>query len=160
MSWLSDRIVRHKYKMEDGSIRIVELPASEDAEQELTFSDDQKVGSYAGFEPEEIRQTNIVEYDQHGRKAVRIKDKNGKVTHMSKTKLNYIKTGRVENKYTKSYEEQLMKQKMDFMLRGEARKSKGTISKAPLEDMVKNLPDGEYVSDGTNVMAAPKTQQK
>lgn len=159
MSWLNDRIIKHRYKLEDGSIRHVDLPASQDAAETLMFNDG-AVGSYAGFEPDEVRQTNIIEYDQHGRKAVRIKDKDGKVTHMSKTKLNYIKTGRVENKYTKDYEAYLIKQKQAHMLRGEARKSRGTVTRAPLEDLVKSLPDGEYVSDGVNVVAAPKTKEK
>lgn len=159
MSWLADRDIQYIYKMKDGSTRHLKLTAKDDPPSEHTFEDGE-VGTYAGFEKEEVRQVNMVEYDQNGRKAVKIKDKDGKVSYLSKTKINYLKTGRIENQYTKAYQEHLQKTQQEQMLRGESRKSKGTVSRASLDEVLKNMPDGEYVSDGVNVMPAPKINQK
>lgn len=154
MSWLSERTIRYRYKMADDSVRIVELPANFDPATTYTF-DDNEVGSYAGFEPEEIRQTNVVEFEQNGRKAVRVRDAGGGVRHISKTKLHYMKTGRIENQYTKEFQDHLVKTKQEHMLRTEHSRKRAKVSTASAKDVLKNLPDGEYLSDGKNVIPAP-----
>ena len=139
--------------MPDGEICHLVLSASEDAPTLYTFGTN-LIGIYDGFEPEEVRQTNVIEYDQNGRKAVKVRQKDGSVQHISKTKLNYLKTGSTDSQFTKEYQEHLFKTKQHELLRSGVGKGKGKARKAN-EAMMKNLPDGEYVSDGTNVMPAP-----
>lgn len=64
---------------------------------------------YIGFEPIKMNITEIVHYERNGRLAVRVTDKKGKVSHVSKSKLHYKKTGRIENQYSESYRQHLMK---------------------------------------------------
>lgn len=158
MSWLDERTIKYRYKMEDGSIKHLELPVSEEAPKTRLFEHAIgrfATGTYDGFEPEVVEQINVVEFDKNGRKAVRITDKNGKVRYQSKSKLHWAKTGRIENKYTREYEEHLAKTKQEQLLRTEHSRKRATVSKASANDVLKNLPDGEYISDGTNVSIAP-----
>lgn len=154
MSWIADREIKYRYRMPDETLRLLILKADQDAPQEHTFEDGQ-VGVYCGFEPDVVQQTNIVEFDKNGRKAVRIRNPDGTVRHVSKTKLNYMKTGRIENEYTKEYREHLEKTKQEQLLRTEHNTRRAKVSTARPEDVLKNLPDGEYVSDGKTVVPAP-----
>lgn len=153
MGWLSDRDIKHRYKMPDGSIRHLVLSASAEASPAHTFGDF-ITGVYSGFEPDVVEQVTVIEYEQNGRKAVKVRNKDGSTRYVSKSKLNYLKTGRIENQYTKEYQDHLIKTKQTELLRSGVGKGKGKARKAN-EAMMKNLPDGEYVSDGTNVMPAP-----
>jgi len=155
-----EEVIHYRYRMEDESIRHLERKLKEgDAPEEYTFSDGAK-GTYAGFEPRISKQTTMIEYDQNGRKAMRIQNKDGTVQHLSQTKINYMKTGRIENQYTKEYKNHLIKTQQEQLLRTEYNRRRGKVSRASLDDVIKNMPDGEYVSDGTNVMAAPEGIKK
>jgi hypothetical protein len=65
-----------------------------------------------------------------------------------------MKTGRIENQYTPAYREQLQKEKQHQMLESDQRTKMGKASKGHLEDMLKDMPDGEYLSDGSQLMPA------
>lgn len=155
MSWLADREILYRYKMKDGSIRHVKMSAADDAPKSHTF-DDGAVGKYNGFEPEEIKQTHNVEYDQNGRKAMRTRDKNGNITNISQTKLHYMKTGRVEHQYTDEYKQHLMKTNQTQLLQTEHSRKRAKVTQKSFAEIVKDMPDGEYLSDGTNAVAKPK----
>lgn len=65
-----------------------------------------------------------VSYDQNGRKARKIGNQ-----YISETKLNYLETGKIENKYTKSYEQKLSadKEKNEVYLKTETNKRKAKV---------------------------------
>lgn len=153
MSWLNERIIKYRYKLADGRIKHLELSCTEEAP--LTHVFDNDLGQYDGFEKEIVEQTNVVEYDQHGRKAVRIKDKDGNIRHQSLSKLHWAKTGRIENKYTPAYEEHLRKTQQEQLLRTEHNKKRARTSTPTAAELLKDLPDGEYISDGKSVSIAP-----
>lgn len=151
-----EEVIHYRYKMPDETIRHLEMKSKEgDAPETYTFTDG-VTGTYAGFEPRIAKVTTMIEYDQNGRKAMRIQNKDGTVQHLSQTKINYLKTGRIENQYTKGYKEHLIKTQQEQMLRSEHNKRRGKVSRASLDDIIKNMPDGEYVSDGTSVAAVPE----
>ena len=68
-----------------------------------------EMAQYAGFEPVKLGGTTVVEYEQNGRRAYRIKHANGNVTHVSATRRLYQETSRIEHQYTKGYVEQATK---------------------------------------------------
>lgn len=107
---------------------------------------------YLGFEPVKVKQTHAVEYDKNGRKAVAIRGKDGKMQYFSKTKLNYMKTGRVESQYTKEFQEALQKEEQKRVVQEQkAEAARRQKMDGHFKQMVANLPEGEYVSDGVSV---------
>lgn len=151
MSWIADRDIEYLYKIPSGEERILTMPASEDAPTEYTFEDG-IIGVLRGFLPQEVRQTSIVEYDQNGRKAVRIRDKNGTIRHISKSKLHYIKTGKIENQYTDKFKAHITKTNQEQLLATEASRRRAAVTQVDpdtiLKEKIGQLPDGEYASDG------------
>jgi hypothetical protein len=159
MSWINERTIQYQYKFTDGEIRLFELLAGSVPPEKMEDVDG-SVGTYIGFLPDKINQQHGVEYDQNGRKAMRIRNKDGSITHISKTKLHYMKTGRIENQYTKAFQEKLQKEQQEQLLRSEQGRGRGSVQPASarrhdLEAKLGALPDGEYVSDGASVMPAP-----
>lgn len=114
MSWLDDRKIVYRYQTESGTVFHLKLGATEDPP--LTIESPEGVATYAGFEPDVVKQVNVVAYDKNGRQAYRIIDKTGKVSHISKSKYKYLKTGRVENCYTKEFQTHLEKTEQDQIL--------------------------------------------
>lgn len=114
MSWLEDRKIVYRYKAGSGTVFHLELGATEDPP--ATIDSPEGVATYDGFEPDVVKQTNVVAYDQNGRLAYRIIDKSGKISHISKSKYKYLKTGRVENCYTKEFQQHLEKTEQEQML--------------------------------------------
>lgn len=112
--------------------------------------------SYAGFEPQKTGLTTKVEYEKNGRKAIAIRDKDGNMSYVSKTRLHYNKTGRIENQYSEGRKRQIVDRQVEDTLRSNYNKSKANVTQASaqkhMEEMVKNLPDGEYLSDGSEVV--------
>jgi hypothetical protein len=71
-----------------------------------------------------------------------------------------MKTGRIENQYTKGYQEHLDKKageqiKREAHAKKEA-KARGIDPDQALKDSIAALPDGEFVSDGKSFIPAPK----
>lgn len=95
---------------------------------------------YAGFDNLDrigiSHNTQKESYDQNGRKAYKIGN-----TYMSKTKYDYLETGKIENQYTPSYRAELEKQaeKNEYLLKTETNQRRAQVSK-----VMKKLPDGEY----------------
>jgi len=71
-----------------------------------------------------------VSYDQNGRKAYKIGN-----TYMSKTKYNYMETGKVQNEYTASYEAKLMedKEKNEHLLQTETNTKRAIVTELKRE---------------------------
>lgn len=108
--------------------------------------------NYLGFDPVKVKQTHAVEYDKNGRKAVAIRGKDGKMQYFSKTKLNYMKTGRVESQYTKEFQEALQKEEQKRVVQEQkAEAARRQKMDGHFKSLVANLPEGEYVSDGVSV---------
>ncbi|NDD05335.1 MAG: hypothetical protein EB078_10545 [Proteobacteria bacterium] len=149
MGWLQDLDYEYIYNCV-GHEFLMRGKAGDDMPRSAPCPTCGQTGQYAGFKPIQVKQTTEIEFDQNGRKAVAIKNKDGSTTYISKTKLHYMKTGRIENQYTRSYQEHLQKTQQDEMLRTEHSRKRANVS--PL----KNLPDGEYVSDGVNFYRAPE----
>ncbi len=124
----------------------VELKAV--AQEKIQFND--SVYRYAGFDPVQLRQKNIIEFEKNGRKAVMIRDADGKVTYRSKSKIHYEKTGNITNQMSSEYQAAQDKEIQNEMrMREHAKKNPGQHRCVdPLKEALKNLSDGEYVSDG------------
>lgn len=160
MSWLDDlnATTVFKYSLEDGDTlegTLQELahffgtePKGVPGEELVTV--DGKKACYAGFEANKIRQKSYVEFEQHGRKAVCITDEKGKKSYISKTKLHYLKTGKVEGQYSNAFKEASRKNEQQAVIAESRRHSKGPTMK----DLLKGLPDGEYMSNGRTFMNA------
>jgi hypothetical protein len=163
MSWINERTIKYQYKFPNGEVRLFELLAGSNPPESIEDVDGQ-TGIYAGFLPDKVNQQHNVEYDQNGRKAMRIRKKDGSVTHISKTKLHYMKTGRIENQYTKDFQEKLQKDQQEQLLRTEESRRRGTVVSATtrrvdLEEKLGSLPDGEYLSNGTDVIPMPEAEK-
>lgn len=108
MGWLDDQTHTYRYACSEGHVSFFEMSEKDqDYESPGKCLTCDKEAAYAGFEPKDIHLVGKVAYDQHGRKAYRISDGKGKVTHISKTKYDYLQTGKIEGKYTTEYEAKL-----------------------------------------------------
>jgi hypothetical protein len=159
MSWISDIEHTFNFKCEDKACGYTtKIKSKEDSEK--LRRDPPKcfkcggVTSYGGFEPVKIGQTHNVEYEQNGRKAIRTRGKNGEIQHVSKTKMHYMKTGRIENQYTKAYQEKMQKEAAEAERKAKAMEASQAERRKHqdqvIKEQIKNMPDGEYVSDGIN----------
>lgn len=153
MSWLDDLSKERifNYKLEDGSTTsgtIQELSKLFNREfigepGEVILTDGLTL-TYAGFEPIKLGQKGIVEFNKNGRKAVMVRNADGSIEYHSKTKLLYHQTGRSEQQFDDDYKKELERQTQQQLLR-----EKHTPKQAdPLKEMIRNLPEGEYLSDG------------
>lgn len=155
MSWLEDRKIVYNYKCDCGHTTKARIAAAEDAPPSAVCSDCGKEAFYSGFDADIVKQTNIVSYDKNGILALRVRRPDGTLQHISKEKLHYMKTGRIEHQYTKAYREHLAKAKQDDLLKADQAKGKGKASiasKKEIEQKLKNMPDGEYLSNGTDII--------
>jgi len=163
MSWLDDLEYNYRYKC-TGCGEAIRRRSKEGTDvmrnKFVLCPDCGSTTEYEGFDAEPCKQTHRVEYEQNGRKAVAIRGKDGKMKYVSKTKLNYLKTGRSDGQYTKGYQEQIDKENQEQALRAAHEKGKGKVERLKtqklMEEMVKDLPDGEYASDGVTAEAIRK----
>lgn len=153
MNWLAElnkeRIFN--YRSEDGSvIRGTISDLSVIFSREIVgepgekFSHESHEYEYAGFDAIKSEQKSIVEFEKNGRKAVMIRNPDGSIDYHSKTKMHYAKTGKVEQQFSDEYQSHIDKQMQQQMIAAKYTPKQ----KDPLKEMIKNLPDGEYLSDG------------
>lgn len=76
------------------------------------------VFTYAGFEPNKLNLRTEVEFVKNGRKAVEFR-KNGKVQCLSKSKLEYMRTGKITSQNEKSFDDAIAKAEMQYMVKEE-----------------------------------------
>jgi hypothetical protein len=162
MSWLDDiRQERfYNYELEDGSViqgtlkKLSELSGVDvqgDHGEKLTI--DGHTATYKSFEPIKIQQRNEITYEKNGLKAVMKRDADGNMTYVSQTQIHYQQTGKIEVQYTKEFQRQAEKN-LQFQMQKENAMKKKPGYRDPILDMVKNLPDGEFVGDGQNFVPA------
>ncbi len=113
MSWLEDlnqdRIYNYEFVDSPGEYvcgklaELSEMSGSEvkgEPQEKIVIEERELI--YAGFEPLQLRQELQVEYEQNGRKAIHYVDKNGNHRYMSKSKQNFLKTGKVQRELSKA----------------------------------------------------------
>lgn len=158
MSWITDLEYTFRYTCPNNHATFINSKDGSDEmrEKDVTCNECNEKAKYAGFEPLRLGITTQVEYEQNGRKAMAIRDKDGNMSYVSKTRLNYQKTGRIENQYSEGYKRKLQDEKQEQLLKSEASKGNAKVSEASaqshMEEMVKSLPDGEYYSDGEEIV--------
>lgn len=159
-SWIDDMNAStiFNYKMEDGTVvsgttkQLSELTGTVvHGDPGETISIEGLTASYAGFEPNKIAIRTAVEFEKNGRKALAIREKDGSMRYVSKTRAEYQKTGKVESKYSDAYQAEIDKGVQKEL---QAAQFKKKTQPDPLKEMLKQLGDGEYVSDGVNFMRA------
>jgi hypothetical protein len=160
MSWLDDLNANtvYNYKMENGTIvrgtakQLSELSGTTvHGDPGETISIEGVTASYAGFEPNKIHTRTAVEFEKNGRKALAIRERDGSMRYVSKTRAEFQKTGKVESKYSDAYQAEIEKNIQRELQAAQFQKKN---QKDPMKEMLKNLADGEYVSDGVNFMRA------
>lgn len=109
---------------------------------------------YAGFEPIKLGQSGSVVFEKNGRKAYMQRDADGNISYISATKMHYLKTGKIENQYSDDFQEVITKQ-----VQAEIRNSQAEQADKTLQNAIKHLGDGEYVSDGKNFIQADKYEE-
>jgi len=110
MDWVEEELTQFKYECENGHLSIYVLKSKEqDYSVKRQCMDCDQLSNYAGFIAKPINLTAQVAFDQNGRKAYRITDGQGRVTHISQSKFNYLKSGGEVAKpvYTRDYENHL-----------------------------------------------------
>jgi len=93
VSWLDDQEIDFRYVCEDGHKSHYKMPAStpnEVTRADATCTECGKQAAYDGFEKVELRMSGRVLFEQNGRYGYRITGADGKVTHVSKTKWDYL----------------------------------------------------------------------
>lgn len=160
MSWLNDLKRRYKFRCVscDGEVAlsgegvdhtvIDSYPATKKLCPQCKEIHDFK---YAGFENLEkigISHTLVKEeYEKNGRQAVKVGN-----TYMSKTKYNYLETGKIEHQYTPGYRAALEKEgeKNAHMLEEQSNTNRAKVeginsdAHRKLDKQIAALPDGEY----------------
>jgi len=127
MSWLEElnedvvynyEFIQEKESSISGTIRQFKRELNIDIKGEPgeVIEVDGNLAKYAGFEPIKLKQEARIEYEKNGRKAVHIIDKKGNHKYISKTKLQFMKTGCANGVYSKGYEEHLRKTQQEHLL--------------------------------------------
>lgn len=112
----------------NGAIYFCEVCQKETQLEYLGFITIDKIGISGNVKKES--------FEQNGRIGYKVGN-----TYISKTKYDYLNSGKIENQYTPSYRAELEKQaeKNEYLLKTETNKQRAKVSK-----MVKDLPNGEY----------------
>lgn len=156
----------YNYELEDGSTiqgtlktlsDMAGIPVQGEHGEELKI--DGMVAKYRSFEPIKLHQRNEITYEKNGLKAIMKRDADGNVRYVSETQAHYERTGKIEVQYTKAYQEQAEKNLQTQMRREKAQK-KDPNYRDPILEMVKNLPDGEFVGDGANFIPASEYKEE
>lgn len=73
---------------------------------------------YAGLVPIQLKSGTAIEGEQNGRKYMEYNDGRGGVRRISKTKLEYLKTGQTNGVYSKAYKEHLNRAQVSSAAKG------------------------------------------
>lgn len=167
MSWINDIEHTWNFRCTAGCQEKTQIKSKKDSDYMRDHAPDcGQCGAsteYAGFEPVKLGQTHNVEYEQNGRKAIRTRGKDGSIQHISKTKLHYMKTGRIENQYTKAYQDRIQKEAAEAQRKAKAMEAtqaeRRKYQDQIIKEQIKNMPDGEYISDGLNFQPMKPSKQ-
>lgn len=137
-----DEKIGFKYVCENGHTSIYEMrPADQDYSSYKPCLDCEKSAQYAGFLPRKIGTVTKVAYDQNGRKAYRISDGSGNVTHISQTKYHYLQKGKIEPQYTSSYNKMLQEggERYEHLLKSDVNKRFGKVEECSDKTISKEI---------------------
>lgn len=96
MSWLEEDEREFLFTCPEGHTQVI-TAAAKDAPGPgdwVMCPDCEKQAHYSGLVPIQLKSTTAIEGEQNGRKYVEYKDGNGRVRRISKTKLEYLRTGK------------------------------------------------------------------
>jgi hypothetical protein len=103
MSWIEDNEYEFEYVCDRGHRTIIKQPANMEREEFVQCATCKFPASYKGFKPQKLSLMSKVAYDRNGRQAYAISD--GESTaYISKTKYEYLQSGKVESRLTREYE--------------------------------------------------------
>jgi hypothetical protein len=143
MGWLDQIQREYKYQCKNGHESLYPHPpetTDEVIRQNMTCPECKEDAEYAGFLPIQVGGGVLKEtYEQNGRKAYRIKSRSGKVMHISKSKYDYLETGKIKNCYTPEHEERLVKAGETDFLEPDDHKRRARAGKARLNAIKKEL---------------------
>lgn len=155
----------YNFEFEDGSVvqgtlkKLSELAGVQvEGEHGEELNIDGRVAKYRNFEPIKLHQKNEITYEKNGLRAVMRRDADGNVKYISETQLHYERTGKIEVQYTKEFQAQAEKN-LQYQMQKERAIKKDPNYRDPILDMVKNLPDGEFVGDGQNFVPASEYKE-
>lgn len=94
MSWLDELEYDYRYLCPNGHEFVVRQKEKPDRDVPLTCDECGEPAAYQGLVPMVLKSTTAIEGEQNGRKYVEYKDGNGRVRRISKTKLEYLRTGK------------------------------------------------------------------
>lgn len=120
MSWLEEDERQFIFKCPDGHEHVIEAVAKDCPKPGDTSECPEcgKTAAYAGLVPIQLRSATAVEGEQNGRKYVEYNDGRGNVRRISKTKLEYLKTGRTNGVYSNAYKEHLKRAQVSSAQKG------------------------------------------
>lgn len=109
MSWLEEDEREFRFRCPQGHEHTVTAVAKDSPKPGHTVSCPEcgEVASYAGLVPIHLNSATAIEGEQNGRKYMEYNDGRGNVRRISKTKLEYLKTGKTNGVYSKAYKEHL-----------------------------------------------------
>jgi hypothetical protein len=113
MSWLADLEYTHEFICKNTGKR--ELVRCKASEQPVAPVVEGHEFEHRGFLPVKMGGCTKVEYEQNGRKGIRITDGNGGVQHRAKTKDTYLKTGKIPDDTPQSKDSVAEKQFLQSM---------------------------------------------
>lgn len=139
----------------DGHISIYEMGAKDATYDPEPCLECGKEAAYAGMEPRQLNMIGKVLYEQNGRLAYRIQDSKGNITHISKTKYDYMDSGGVvKHAFTKDYSRHLVEHGNTSHLEAQDLTKLKRINKAKV---FKDLKDG---GSGTEIKAPDRKYSK
>jgi hypothetical protein len=103
MSWLEQLEYEHEYKCPDEHISILRVPAKAEVPPEVECPHCGQGAMRVGFKPQQLGGQLVVQYDKNGRVGYAVTT-GGKTTYISKTKMEYMKTGQNTSHFSKEYE--------------------------------------------------------
>lgn len=120
MSWLEDDVREFMFLCPQGHEHIVEAAAkaSPGPGSKNPCPECGEEATYNGLVPIQLGGMTAVEGEQNGRKYVEYNDGRGKVRRVSKTKLEYLRTGKTGGVYTKAFKEHMLKAQVSSAAKG------------------------------------------
>lgn len=103
MSWFENLEYEHEYRCPDEHISVLRVPASLEAIDQLECPICGQMSQRIGFRPQSSCGQLVVQYDKNGRIGYAVTT-GGKTTYISKTKLEYMKSGQNKSHFSKEYE--------------------------------------------------------
>lgn len=135
MSWLESLEYDHQYNCAEGHDCFLKVAAAQEPPDEVECAYCGAIARRIGFVPQEMGGQLVVQYDKNGRIGYAVTT-GGKTTYISKTKMEYMKTGQNKSHFSREYEQHTQDKMEDEF--GRFRKqldSKATVTGATKGDL-------------------------